>query len=297
MAKSGKKAPEVKHLANLSGKKVLIVDDNRSNLEILAHTLESKGMQINALDNGHDVVPALQAAIASGASFDLCIIDIQMPGLSGYEVGKQIRELDSPLAEIPLMAFSSSTVARTRKYREAGFDGFIPKPLQRQKLIKMVQQLLAERVKNQERENVITQYSIREAAKHSVRILLVEDHPINQRLIRFMLCRAGYQLEIANNGQQALEMIFSDLDAFDLIFMDIQMPVMDGLRATREIRARESQGNPGHTHIPIIAMTAEAIKGTREKCLAAGMDDYISKPVRREEVFTMVKKWAMDREV
>jgi signal transduction histidine kinase/ligand-binding sensor domain-containing protein/CheY-like chemotaxis protein len=297
MAKSEKKPPEIRNLVTLSGKHVLIVDDNKSNLEVLTHTLESKGMRVTALENAHDVVPALQAAFSSGVLFSLCIIDIQMPGLSGYEVGKQIRSLASPLAEIPLMAFSSSTVARTRKYREAGFDGFIPKPLQRKKLIKMVRQLLADKDRNQERESVVTQYSIREVAKNSVHILLVEDHPINQRLIRFMLDRAGYRLDVANNGQQALEMVFSDPDSFDLIFMDIQMPVMDGIQATREIRIRENQGNPSHSRIPIIAMTAEAIKGTREKCLAVGMDDYISKPVRREDVFTMVKKWAMDKEV
>jgi CheY-like chemotaxis protein len=166
----------------------------------------------------------------------------------------------------------------------------------------MVHQLLAEKgeIRNQEknkRDTVITQYSIREEAKHSIHILLAEDNPINQKLVRFMLTRAGYQLEIATNGKEALEVFTADPVAFDLIFMDIQMPLMDGIQATKEIRNKEILSNIEDLHTPIIAMTAEAIKGTREKCLAAGMDDYISKPIRREDVFKMVKKWALDRDV
>lgn len=302
MDKSHKKPGDKKHLVDLQGKRILIVDDNRSNLEVLGHVLESKGMKVKALDNGYEVIPALLHASEAGDPFALCIIDIQMPGLSGYEVGKQIRSLNSPLANVPLMAFSSSTVARTKKYRDAGFDGFIPKPLQRQKLLRMVHQLLAEKgeigdTEKSKRDTVVTQYSIREEAKHSVHILLVEDNPINQKLVRFMLTRAGYQLKIATNGKEALEVFNVDLVAFDLIFMDIQMPEMDGIQATKEIRKKEKQSNIEDLHIPIIAMTAEAIKGTREKCLDAGMDDYIAKPIRREDVFKMVKKWALDRDV
>jgi two-component system sensor histidine kinase/response regulator len=302
MDKSHKKPGDKKHLVDLKGKKILIVDDNKSNLEVLGHVLETKGMRVKALDNGSDVVPALQEAIDAQDPFDLCIIDIQMPGLSGYDVGKQIRSHDSPFANIPMMAFSSSTVARTKKYRDAGFDGFIPKPLQRQKLLRMVHQLLAQKgeIRDKEknkRDTVITQYSIREEAKHSIHILLVEDNPINQKLVRFMLTRAGYQLRIATNGIKALELYEVEPVTFDLIFMDLQMPEMDGIQATKEIRKKEKLSNLEDLHTPIIAMTAEAIKGTREKCLAAGMDDYISKPIKREDVFKMVKKWALDREV
>ena len=302
MDKSHKKPGDKKHLVELKGKKVLIVDDNKSNLEVLGHVLETKGMRVKALDNGSDVVPALQEAIDAGDPFDLCIIDIQMPGLSGYDVGKQIRFHDSPFANIPMMAFSSSTVARTKKYRDAGFDGFIPKPLQRQRLLRMVHQLLAQKgeIRDKEknkRDTVVTQYSIREEAKHSIHILLVEDNPINQKLVRFMLTRAGYQLRIAANGIKALELFAAEPVTFDLIFMDLQMPEMDGIQATKEIRNKEKQSNLEDLHTPIIAMTAEAIKGTREKCLAAGMDDYISKPIKREDVFKMVKKWALDRDI
>ena len=302
MDKSQKKPGDKKHLVDLNGIKVLIVDDNKSNLEVLGHVLESKGMRVTALDNGYDVVPTLLEAIKTGDHFELCIIDIQMPGLSGYEVGKQIRSLDPPVANVPMMAFSSSTVARTKKYRDAGFDGFIPKPLQRQKLLRMVHQLLAQKGEFQDRGKnkrgtVVTQYSIREEAKHSIHILLVEDNPINQKLVQFMLTRAGYQLKIAADGKKAMEIFNADPVAFDLIFMDIQMPVMDGIQATKEIRKKEIKSNIEDLHTPIIAMTAEAIKGTRKKCLDAGMDDYISKPIRREDVFKMVKKWALDREV
>jgi two-component system sensor histidine kinase/response regulator len=136
-----------------------------------------------------------------------------------------------------------------------------------------------------ERENVVTRHSLVEEAKHSIRILLVEDNAVNQKLAQFMLTKAGYHVEVVNNGIEALEKYTSCPERFDLIFMDIQMPEMDGREATREIRKR------GFTEVPIIAMTAESMKGDAEKCMDAGMNDYIAKPIKREIVFEKIKKW------
>ncbi len=132
---------------------------------------------------------------------------------------------------------------------------------------------------------LVTQYSVREEIKQSIRILLVEDNLVNQKLAKMILTKAGYQVEVAANGKIAVDMFSSRPDEFDTILMDVQMPEMDGYEATRQLR------NLGFTKIPILAMTANAMKGDRELCLEAGMDDYITKPIKRDIVFDMLDKW------
>ena len=279
---------------SLSGKKVLIVDDNLSNLKILTRILESAGMEVVALTAGEEVVPALKKALDGENPFDLCIIDIQMPGMSGYEVAEAIRGAKSLIRTLPLIALSSLMERDARKCKEAGFDGFLSKPIPRQKLFQMVGRLLGEwEDKGEEdegvREKIMTQYSVLEEMKHSVRILLAEDNPVNQKLAKIMLTKGGYQVEVANNGKEAVEKYTASPKDFDLIFMDVQMPEMDGLEATKAIR----QG--GFDTIPIVAMTAHAMKGDREMCLEAGMNDYITKPIKREVVFEVLEKWVFER--
>jgi two-component system sensor histidine kinase/response regulator len=282
--------------APLSGKKTLIVDDNHANLRILAHNLKSVGMETVALTEGREVLPALQKAQEMGTPFDFCILDIQMPWMSGYDLAKAIRGFKSEIQEppcaiehIPLVALSSLMEQDTRKCEAAGFDGFLAKPIRREKLYRMLERLLGEKAHTCETEalpkpKIATQYSIREDMKHSVRILLVEDNPVNQKLAKLILSKAGYQVEVANNGLEAVEKFTASPDDFDLIFMDIQMPEMDGIEATKAIREKGFDG------IPIVAMTANAMKGDREKFLASGMDDYISKPIKREMVFDVIEK-------
>jgi CheY-like chemotaxis protein len=156
-----------------------------------------------------------------------------------------------------------------------------------------MQGLLGEKKEDQgkeKRESIVTQHSIKEEAKRSARILLAEDNAVNQKLAKMVLTKAGYQVEVANNGQEAVDKYTKAPDAFDLIFMDIQMPQLDGMKATKVIR------DNGFDKIPIVAMTAHAMKGDREKCLEAGMDDYVPKPVKRELVFEMVEKWVLNKE-
>jgi len=165
----------------------------------------------------------------------------------------------------------------------------------------------------EKRETIVTQHSIVENSKRSVRILLAEDNPVNQRLAKTMLTKAGYQVEVANNGEEVVKKYTAKTDHFDLIFMDLQMPSMDGLKATEAIRKYEKEMEtsrlhpdrneparpefanqaPGPRHVPIVAMTAHALKGDRERCLQAGMDDYISKPIRTEKVFEIAAKWVL----
>ncbi len=283
--------------APLSGKKALIIDDNLANLEILTHDLEYVGMKITALTKGKAVLPTLQEASDKGKPFDLCILDIQMPEMSGYEVAKAIRGHDPGIQaprctidRLPLIALSSLMERDTQKCETAGFDGFLAKPIRREKLYQMLERLLGERKCGNEKDEapkakIATQYSIREDMKHSVCVLLVEDNPVNQKLAKLMLSKAGYQFQVAGNGLEAVAKFTGSPEDFDVIFMDIQMPEMDGMAATKAIR------NKGFDKIPIVAMTANVMKGDRERFLAAGMDDYISKPIKREIVFDVIEKW------
>ncbi|MCP5105525.1 MAG: response regulator [bacterium] len=292
LEKSGKKVSKPIAVESLKGKKILIVDDNAHNLEILFHHLTSEGMEVDALNNGLNALPALLEANKKGTPFDLCILDIRMPGISGYEVAKQIRGSRSPFPNIPLLAFTSSYPKRSEAFKESGFDGFLPKPVRKEKLVKMLESLLGESKfegEKQERKDMKTRHSILDAAKQSTRILLAEDNLINQKLANRLLTQAGYSVAIVNNGKEAVSAYSASPDQFDMIFMDVQMPHMDGLEATKVLREH------GFGEIPIIAMTAQAMKGDREKCLEAGMNDYIAKPIRRERVFEMVKKWTFSK--
>ncbi len=203
-----------------------------------------------------------------------------------------------------------------KKCGDAGFDAFLGKPIRRENLFRMLERLLgkntgAEAANVLKQHKILTQYSVREEMKRAVRILLAEDNPVNQKLAKIMLTKAGYRVEVADNGKKAIESFMAAPDAFDLIFMDIQMPEMDGLEATRRIRALEidaqrsklnasgalltAERRPPTAGIPIVAMTAHAMKGDRGTCIAAGMNDYITKPIKRERVFKIVEKWVFDR--
>ena len=218
---------------------------------------------------------------------------------------KKIRNSKSKIQNTPLFALSSLMARDSKECEDAGFNGFLSKPIRREKLFQMMERILNEEdesiqnPKFKTKDSIVTQYSIREDMKHSVHILLVEDNSVNQKLAKIMLTKAGYQVEIANNGKEAVEKYAASPRDFDLIFMDIQMPEMDGMEATEEIRNWENEmhsGNVKKFRIPIVAMTAHAMKGDREKCIEGNMEDYISKPIKRELVFKAVEKWVLRRE-
>jgi CheY-like chemotaxis protein len=226
------------------------------------------------------------------------------------------------LKTIPLVALSSLPFVGAKQCQEAGFNGFITKPVRRQKLFAMIEELLTEKEEKdasciqstsdlfEQRKEDIPNHNtpVKETIKESTRILLVEDNLVNQKLAIKMFTKSGYEVETASNGEEAVKMYklsagedekgsaekchvndrTKKSGSYNLIFMDVQMPVMDGLTATQEIRKWE-QGKG--CHIPVIAMTANAMEGDKEKCLEAGMDDYIAKPIRREDVLELVEKW------
>ena len=279
---------------SLGGIRVLVVDDNKSNALILKQIFTAAKMSCSVVNRGKDVLPALEAAHADGSPFDLCVSDIRMPDVDGYAVAAQIQGADSEVSSTALIALSGSLERDAQRCEKAGFKGFLSKPVRREKLFQMMGRVLSDRSEDsgeaEKKDKIHTQYSVREDLKHSVRILLAEDNPVNQKLAKLMLGKAGYQVEVANNGAEAVEMYTTSPNAFDLIFMDVQMPEMDGKEATQAIRQN------GFENVPIIAMTAHAMKGDREMCLEAGMNDYITKPIKREAVFAIIEKNVFNKE-
>ncbi|MCF6188345.1 MAG: response regulator, partial [Desulfobulbaceae bacterium] len=281
--------PEVKSFkkVTLTDKRILIVDDNLTNLSILQHILESADLKVTAIQDSSMVRNIVQEAKEKNRLFDLVILDIQMPAPDGYALAGMLKNELEFTSSIPLLAYTSSTERNANRCKEAGFDAFLTKPARREILFKTMEKLLAspEERQQQKKEKLITQYSVREEMKRSVRILLAEDNPVNLKLATLILTKAGYKVESTGNGKETVEQFTSAPDNFDLILMDIQMPEMDGLEATKELRDR------GFNDVPIVAMTANAMKGDREICIDAGMNDYITKPIKREIVFEIIEKW------
>jgi CheY-like chemotaxis protein len=271
--------------AVLKDKRVLVVDDNRANGKILGSILEHVGMSVDILADERQAMSLLEDAAQTERPYDIAVIDILMPHLSGYEIASRIRGAGSPLNNLPLLAYTSSIEKIASKCKEAGFSAFLTKPTRRPILFKTISKILNHSETGIAAGNaLITQYSVREEIKQSTRLLLVEDNPVNQKLAATMLQKAGYAVFVAENGREAVERLSRQPEHFDVILMDVQMPVMDGLEATRLLR------RAGHT-IPIVAMTAHVMQGDRDTCLEAGMNDYIAKPIKRETVFKIIKRW------
>lgn len=272
------------------GKRILVVDDNRTNLEILDRILTAAGMVPTTTHRSEKALSILEAALQDATPFQLCMADIRMPHLDGYAVAEQIRSAESRLSKIPLIALSNSPNRDAKRCEKAGFNGFLSKPVRRKKLFQMIDRILQQNNRPGDDtkispKKIHTQYSVREELKHAIKILLAEDNPVNQRLTEIMLKNAGYKVTVVGDGTEAVDTFIADPENFDLIFMDIQMPEMDGKEATEKIRGK------GFTQIPIIAMTAHAMAEDKKLCVDAGMNGYITKPIKRETVFAEIKKY------
>ncbi len=272
----------------IKGTKMLIVDDNKANNDIIEHILTKAGIDATTLLDETMAMATIARAEEDGKPFDLVIIDLQMPVISGFELARMIRASDLHAKDIPFLAYTSSTEKLASKCKEAGFSAFLSKPARRSILLRTLSRTLGhvnDDDEAKENKKLVTQYSVREEIKQSVSILLVEDNLVNQKLASMILTKAGYSVDVAANGKIAVDMFSSDPEKYDTILMDVQMPEMDGHEATRQIRKL------GFTDIPILAMTANAMKGDRELCLESGMNDYITKPIKRDIVFNMLDKW------
>ena len=279
-------------IPHLDGRRILIADDSVNNRRILFHTLSRFGMRVTAATESKDILPGLQDGIAAADPYCLAIIDLHMPEMDGYEVAGQIRAQASPVSGTPLLAFSSSSGDSSKKSLDAGFNGFLIKPASRKKLAETIERLIGTPCASfsENRQDAFPPPPVQEEGNTGrLRILLAEDNAINAKLATLVLGKAGFELEVARNGLEALAKYTASPEMFDVILMDIQMPEMDGLKATRALREK------GFDKVPIIAMTANAMKGDRENCLNAGMNDYITKPIKREIVFEVIRKWVEAR--
>lgn len=271
----------------LSGLRVLVVEDLPNNRYILTEYLKHWGCLPSEAINAQEALTRLRAASAKGNPFDLVLTDYQMPEENGLDLALKIKN-DPDSKTIPILLLSSTgRKGDGRKCREIGIDGYLTKPIRQNELRKAIQSILG--VDSEEKiteARLVTRHTLLEEQRESVRILLVEDYPTNQQIALRHLEGAGYQVDLAENGKLAVEAF--KRGKHDLILMDIQMPEMDGYQATDAIRKLEAKDN---TRIPIIAMTAHALQGYKEKCLAAGMDDFITKPLKRKNIFAMISKW------
>ena len=284
---------------DLTDMKVLVVDDNRTNRFILSEYLKYWNCRPVEAADGKEALDILKDSVSSQIRFDLILTDVQMPVLDGFGMIREIKAVQA-LTEIPTMAISSiGQIGDGRTCRDVGVDAYLTKPIRRDELYQAITSVLklSGENKGQIAPVLVTRHTISEQSRQKVQILLAEDYPINQQVALLNLDSAGYQMDLAKNGQQAVAAF--KRKQYDLILMDIQMPVLDGFGATKTIRnleekiskIRNKKASAELERIPIIAMTAHAIKGYKEKCLAAGMDDYMTKPLKRKELLAMVDKW------
>ncbi len=285
---------------SLSNKKVFIVDDHQLNLEIIQNMLVSAQMDVTVSTDGRSVLALMQKNQSSIPLFDMGIIDVQMPDMKGYDVAQQIRDPQVPFHDISLIAISRLTERHHRIDSKDGvFYGHLNKPVRREELFKMMERIIEEKRIDRSRATAIDNQtpSLEKKAsppqktsiEYKARILLAEDNPVNQKLATMMLKKAGHQVEVAANGEDAVVKFTNSPESFDLIFMDIQMPEMDGLEATKQIR---DQG----FNIPIIAMTAHATKEFQKKCYQVGMNDYTAKPIKKAIILEKLLQWAPNKE-
>ena len=262
----------------------LIVDDNSTNRRILEEILKSWGMKPTSAADGKTALEVMKQAQTSGAPFPIALIDYMMPGMDGFELVEKIKDDPDLVKPIMLILTSAGQRGHAARCLELGVSAYLLKPIHHQQLLETICASLQKNAAVQTRPSLLTRHSIRESARH-INILLAEDNIINQKLAISLLQKMGHSVTVAQNGKRAVEM--SKMEQFDLILMDVQMPEMDGLEATAAIRAREvSSGGP---RVPILAMTAYAMAGDSDRCIEAGMDGYISKPINTQELFEIIE--------
>jgi two-component system sensor histidine kinase/response regulator len=278
-ARGKRRAPQSP--VSLAGTFVAVVDDNKTNRAILERYLKSWGLRERSFESGNEALQEMQVAAHGDDGFDVAIVDMMMPGMDGRTVASQIRS-DALLKELVVILLTS---AGQSDEPVPGVDAELVKPVRPSQLFDVLHTLLAERSLRSERPGAVVDLGPPDQTRQWSRVLVVEDNAANLKVTVRMVERLGYRADVAANGAEAVN-ILKGLQ-YDAVLMDCQMPEMDGYEATRLIRAGEAGGR----HVPIIAMTAAALAGDRERCLAAGMDDYISKPVKLHVVAALLERW------
>jgi PAS domain S-box-containing protein len=283
--KSEKARPVVPR--DVRGMRVLIVDDKATNRKILEKMVESFGCVPETVDSGKNAIEALRTARSSGTPYSLVLLDMQMPEMSGEDTAREIKR-DAEINDVSIIVLTSvGDRGDARRLESIGCGSYLIKPVKQSKLFDAIMSVLASREDSGQARTAAlpTGEPVEKINLAGVQVLLAEDNPVNRKVAVRMLEKAGCKVNTVENGFAAVEA--ASKTAYDVILMDVQMPEMDGFEATRTIR--EIEGSNRHT--TIIAMTAHAMAGDRERCLKAGMDDYVAKPVQQAQLLKAMKEW------
>ncbi|MGR3293325.1 MAG: response regulator, partial [Candidatus Scalindua sp.] len=276
-------------LGEIDNMRVLVVDDNNTNRRILRKYLESWHCRVEEVGSAVEAMKKLRDVSNGVDQFKVILVDYCMPEVDGESLGKEIKA-DSLLKDLALVMLTSFGQRGDADHlRNLGFAAFLPKPVKQSQLFDCLRIVTGKKtsVEKDSSRQIVTRYSISEERKRRVRILLAEDNIINQKIaLRILDKKLGYHADVVSNGREALDSL-KKLD-YDLVLMDCQMPEIDGYEATRTIR--DVNSTVRNHKIPIVAMTANAMKGDREKCLDAGMDDYITKPINVQELAETIER-------
>jgi len=264
---------------------ILVVDDNATNRRILQETLINWKMKPTLAEDGKTALLELEKAYSEGRLFSLIILDAHMPEMDGFTLAQKIREDRRFSDSIIIMISSAGIRGDATLSRKLGISTYLTKPIKQSLLLDAIMVTLGTGTVKKDTTSLITRHTLRKTQRR-FNILLAEDNVINQKMAVHILEKHGHKVKIASDGTEAIAAL--EGKAFDLILMDVQMPKMDGFKATGIIREKEKKsGSPG---IPIIAMTAHAMKGDRERCIEAGMDEYISKPINAEKILEIIER-------
>jgi signal transduction histidine kinase/CheY-like chemotaxis protein len=269
---------------HLRGVRVLIVDDNRTNRRILEAMLRGWEMESTSCEGGRVGLVELAAAHNAGKPYGLILTDLHMPGMDGFTFVEQIRRTPELSTSTIMMLTSAGHAADVELCKQLGVAASLLKPIRQSQLRATISRVLGGAGPAEVAAPIDDAAGIGRGTRPGLRVLLAEDNPVNQKLAKGLLEKRGHSVVVASNGRQALDAL--EQGSYDLVFMDVQMPEMDGMQAIAAIRAGEKDSGK---HQPVIALTAHAMKGDEERCLAAGMDGYLAKPIRRQELDNLLE--------
>ncbi len=278
---------------DIKGKRVLFVDDNETNRFILREQMKCWGVHFDEASDGKQGLEKLRKACSENKPFDIAILDMLMPRMDGEMLGRRIKD-DPEIAGTALVMLTSiGKRGDVSRLKEIGFEAYLTKPVKQSELYDCLAEVLTKREgrRYMKHKSIVTKHSLFDSKKRNSRILIAEDNSVNRKMTHKIIEKFGYLADTVVNGEEAV--LAFKKGHYNLVLMDVQMPGIDGLEATRAIRRKEKETGG---HIPIIAMTAHAMKGDRERCLKAGMDDYISKPVRPQSLAQTISKYLPDQD-
>ena len=273
--------------------RILSVDDNETNRSILDHQLTSWGITNHCAENGERALEMLHKEAAEGRPYDAAILDMHMPNMDGLQLARIIKQ-DPAISPVKLMMLTSAILDfDSDQMRNVGILQYMSKPARQSQLFNCLVGMLGNSLGSRPTPVNLEKFTFKDAPCLDSRVLVAEDNPVNQEVVLNMLELFGCKADLVENGKSAIKAVASG-ESYDIILMDCQMPVLDGYEATIAIRKLE-RAHTGGQPVPIIALTANALEGDRERCLMAGMNDYLSKPFKQEQLYLCLERWLDDR--